>query len=80
MEKITTRQLRLGLSDIISRVAFGGERVVVSRNGKDTAAVISLDDLEILQAIENKFDVEAFLGAKDEETIAWDDLKDELDI
>lgn len=37
---------RAGL--LLSRVGFGGERIVITRNGKPVAALVSIKDLEML--------------------------------
>lgn len=41
---------RRELGEIINRVGFGGERVVITRHGKPAVAVVSLADLERLNA------------------------------
>jgi len=48
---------RRDLSEILNRVVFGGERVVITRHGKDIAAIISSKDLEALEKIEDMIDV-----------------------
>lgn len=46
------------LSEIVNRVTQQGERVRLSKNGKDVAAIISLGDLEALQRLEDKADTD----------------------
>jgi prevent-host-death family protein len=48
---------RRDLSDILNRVVYGGERVVITRHGKDVAAIVSSKDLEALEKIEDMIDV-----------------------
>ncbi len=48
------RFVRGQISEVISRVAYGGERVVISRNGKPQAAVISIADLERLEQLDDQ--------------------------
>jgi prevent-host-death family protein len=49
MREITTRQAREDFSDELNRVAFGGERLVLTRRGKKLAAVVPISDLEQLE-------------------------------
>ena len=56
MTDVSVVELRKDLADIISRVQFGGERICVTRNGKATVAIISAEDLELLEALEDHFD------------------------
>ena len=43
---------RAELSDLVNRVAYGGERVVLSRHGRAVAAIVSAADLERLAALD----------------------------
>lgn len=47
--EIPVTQARAALADLINRVVYGGERVVVTRHGKPLAALVSAADLERLQ-------------------------------
>ncbi len=40
---------RAGLSEILNRVAFGGERIVLERHGRNVAAVVPMADLARLE-------------------------------
>ena len=40
------------LSEFVNKVLYGGERVVITRNGKPVAALVSPDDLARLEALE----------------------------
>jgi len=55
--KISTRELRSQLSDVLGRAMYAGERIGVTRNGKLAAVVISVADLEALEAFEMAQDV-----------------------
>lgn len=39
-------------ADLVARARFGGERIVVTVYGKERAAIIGLDDLERLRALD----------------------------
>ncbi len=56
MTKVALREFRKGLSDVTARVQHAGERVVVNRNGKPAFAVVPIEDLKLLQAIEDAID------------------------
>lgn len=49
MTRLTASQLREDLADTINKVAFGGERIVLQRNKKDVAALVSMDDFNLLR-------------------------------
>jgi prevent-host-death family protein len=57
MSKIAVIDARKDLADILNRAAYGKERVVLTRRGKDVAAIVPMDDLNILEAIEDHMDV-----------------------
>ena len=79
MTTLSTTELRSNLSDTLHRVAFKGERAVVTRSGKRLVAVVPVDDLELLEAIEDAMDVDAAKEAlKERGTVAWAKVKAEL--
>lgn len=47
--EIPVTQARAELADLINRVVYGGERVVVTRHGKPLVALVSAADLELLE-------------------------------
>ncbi|MFD4985160.1 type II toxin-antitoxin system Phd/YefM family antitoxin [Streptomyces sp. NPDC058374] len=48
--EIPVTQARAELAELINRVVYGGERVVVTRHGKPLVALVSAADLERLDA------------------------------
>ncbi|ORT60877.1 type II toxin-antitoxin system Phd/YefM family antitoxin [Streptomyces sp. CB03238] len=52
--EIPVTQARAELADLINRVVYGGERVVVTRHGKPLVALVSAADLERLEAPEQE--------------------------
>jgi prevent-host-death family protein len=60
-------ELRQSLADILNRAEYQGERIVIHRRGKDAAAIISIEDLKLLErlieAAEDRLDVEAARNA-----------------
>ncbi|HEX9563736.1 MAG TPA: type II toxin-antitoxin system prevent-host-death family antitoxin [Gemmatimonadaceae bacterium] len=80
MTRIPASKAREKLADILNDVAGRGDRVILHRHGKDVAAVIPVQDLELLQALEDRYDVEqarAALAVR-EERVPWPVLKKQL--
>ncbi|MFE0509415.1 type II toxin-antitoxin system Phd/YefM family antitoxin [Streptomyces sp. NPDC058964] len=50
--EIPVTQARAELADLINRVVYGGERVVVTRHGKPLVALVSAADLERLEGLQ----------------------------
>ena len=79
MGKVSTVEARDQLSTIINRAAFGKERVVLTRRGKELAAVVPIEDVKLLEELEDRLDLEAAREAlKEEGTIPWEQVKAEL--
>ncbi len=55
---ITTADARKNFADIVNKVAYGNEPIVLTRRGQEIAALISMDELELLQQIEDHIDIE----------------------
>lgn len=49
MHKVSAAEAREKISDLINRVAYSKERVVLTRHGKDVAALVSVEDLQRLE-------------------------------
>lgn len=57
MAHITASKVRKDFSDTVNRVAYGHERVVLQRRGKEIAAVVPIEDLKLLEALEDRIDL-----------------------
>ena len=68
--------------DTMNRVAFGKERIILTRRGKPLAAIVPLEDLELLDAVENAADAEEVRMAREAaargEVVLWESVKSEL--
>jgi prevent-host-death family protein len=51
--------IRNNLADAINRVAYAGERIILERRGKGVAALVSLQDVALLEELENQADIRA---------------------
>lgn len=63
---ITTADARKNFADIVNTVAYGNEPVVLTRRGQEIAALISIEELKLLQKIEDHIDVEDALKSLNE--------------
>ena len=56
---INVVNIRNNLADAINRVAYAGERIILERRGKGVAALVSVEDLALLEELENQSDIRA---------------------
>jgi prevent-host-death family protein len=77
---ITTADARKNFSDIVNHVAYGKEPVILTRRGQEIAALISIEELHLLQRIEDHIDIEDARKALEEpgENISADEFWKEL--
>lgn len=66
-ETISTNKTRKDFAEIINRVAYGHERITITRHGKPVAAFISVEDLKFLERLEHELDKKAIQEAWDEQ-------------
>jgi prevent-host-death family protein len=84
MTRLPSGKVRQDFSETVNRVAYGRERIVLHRRGRDLAAVIPMDDLILLEELEDRVDVEeaqrllAEAKAKRERAIPWKTAKKKL--
>lgn len=55
---ISTADARKHFADIVNKVAYGKETIVLTRRGQEVAALVSIDELELLRQIEDYIDIE----------------------
>ncbi|GIK56157.1 MAG: type II toxin-antitoxin system Phd/YefM family antitoxin [Chloroflexi bacterium] len=51
VKTISVTELKQNLGEIINQAAFGGQRIVLLSHGKERAALISMDDLRLLETL-----------------------------
>jgi prevent-host-death family protein len=51
---MTVTQARAEFADLVNRVAYTGEPVALTRRGKVMAALVSAEDLELLEALRGR--------------------------
>ena len=79
MTKVTTVDARQQFSDIVNRSAYGKERIILTRRGKDVVAMVPIEDLSLLEDLEDRMDIEAARKAlKEPGSVSWEKVKKEL--
>ncbi len=58
MTTLTVTSARQHWSELLNDVVFRGQRVMLRRNGSDIAAVVSAEDLELLELLEDQLDLD----------------------
>ena len=71
---------RDSLAEMVNRVRFGGERLTLTRRGRAVAAVVSVEDAELLERLEDAADLDAARRALDEpgDPVEWNALRADL--
>ena len=78
MKRLDATKARAGFSELTNQVAYGKERVVIVRKGKRLVAVVPIEDLELLEAIEDRTDLDSARAAlKEPGTKSWERFKKE---
>ena len=86
MTTVSAKAAREKFSELIGRIAYGKERVVLTRNGRQMAAMIPIEEYrlleQILEQIEDERDVaearEALKEVERGETVPWEQVEKEL--
>lgn len=81
MTKISTLEARKKLAEVINSAQYGKDRIVLTRHGKPVASVISMDDLELLESLEDRLDLleaKSILDDPNTEYMEWDAVKDTI--
>ena len=55
--EISTADARKNFADIVNKVAYGNESIVLTRRGQAVAALVSIEELRLLQQIEDHIDI-----------------------
>lgn len=79
MSKISTAEIRSSFADVLNRASYAKERVTITRHGRNIAAIVPIEDVEMLEAIEDKMDLEIARKALQEVehrgSVSWKELK-----
>jgi prevent-host-death family protein len=81
-DTLNSTDARENLADVLNRVAYAGDRVRITRRGKVVAAVVPIEDLELIERLENEIDIreaeKSLREARMKGTVALDTLRDEF--
>jgi len=79
---ISTIDAREDFSELLNRVQLDKERAILTRRGKEVAAIVPIEDLRLLLQSDNKGDLqdamEALQEARDIGAILLENLKQEI--
>ncbi|MBI2320538.1 MAG: type II toxin-antitoxin system Phd/YefM family antitoxin [Chloroflexi bacterium] len=82
MGTIDTVRARDQFAEVVNRAAYGKERIILTRRGKPLAAIVPLDDVELLRELEDRIDLEEARAAleevKREGAVPWEKIKADL--
>jgi prevent-host-death family protein len=84
MAEVSTVDARNQLAELINRAAFGKERLILTRRGKGIVALVPIEDVKLLEALEDRIDLEeareALAESKKKGTVSWEKIKKELEL
>lgn len=84
MNEVTTAEARKNMAELLNRAAYGKERFVVTRHGKELVAIVPLEEVTLLDRLRTLLsskDFEAALAAMHEsEPQQWDEVRRDLDL
>ena len=79
---VSVSEARESFADLVNRVAYRKERVLVTRHGKRVAAIIPMEQVEFLERAEDEHDVrlagEALKELERTPVIPWEQAKRDL--
>ena len=80
---VPVSEAREHLADLVNRAAYRRERIALGRRGRKIAAIVSAEDLELLEALEDAADLRLIAEAladpaNAKSPIPWDVIEAEL--
>jgi prevent-host-death family protein len=81
-DTLNSTDARENMAEILNRVAYAKDRVRITRRGKEVAAVVPIEDLELIERLEDEIDIReaqrALADVRKHGTIPWEKVKKEL--
>lgn len=78
---MNTVEAKEQFAELINRVTHNKERIILTRRGKEIAAIIPLEDLKAIQQSQDKHDlhdaIDSLKEARTAGTVSLDQLKEE---
>ena len=84
MTQVSFSELRGQLAEVLNEAHYKGERTVVTRHNKKVAAIVSIEDLEYLERLEEELDLRDAKRMKKAvksgkaKLLNWDEAKKDL--
>lgn len=82
MSSVPVSKARHDMKDLVNRVAYGKERIYLTFHDKKMVAIVPIEDVEVLEAMENAEDIrvaeERIKKAEKEGTYSPEELKKRL--
>ena len=79
---VNTSEAKEEFTELVNRVIINKERIVLTRRGKEIAAIIPIEDLNKLEASQSKTDLEeaadALQEARSQGSISLEELKTDI--
>ncbi|MBA7686602.1 hypothetical protein ES703_95052 [subsurface metagenome] len=63
MRQVNLAKAKSSLSEFTNRAAYTGEHIIITKRGKPFAAIISIEDLELLEKVQAGSPEDGLLGA-----------------
>ncbi|MBW3568219.1 MAG: type II toxin-antitoxin system Phd/YefM family antitoxin [Proteobacteria bacterium] len=83
-QELSVAELREQLAETLNEVRYTKTRRLVTRHGRKVAAVVSVEDLRLLEALEDIVDIriarERLANLESEGTVSWETLQKELEL
>ncbi|MBA3308231.1 MAG: type II toxin-antitoxin system Phd/YefM family antitoxin [Chloroflexi bacterium] len=80
---ISVTDARDDFAELVNRVAYGKDRVIISRRGRKLAAIVPVSDVALLELLDDELDLMAARAAladpANSEALDWKDAQGELD-
>jgi prevent-host-death family protein len=80
--RVNSAEAKKQLGQILARTARTKRRVVVTSRGKDMAAVVPIEDVQLLEEIEDRLDLDearaALASVKRDGAVTWKRIKRDL--
>jgi len=78
MPQYTASTARTQFAEIVNRAEYAGERTIVHRRNKAVAAVVPIEDLELIERYEDELDRRLIRKTRKEKSIPWEQVEREL--
>lgn len=79
MTTVSVSNCREQIADLGNKAAYAGQRICVERSHKPFFAIVPIEDLQLLEYLEDKIDLEtAKVALKRNDFLPWEQAKQEL--